>query len=188
LLTFLFKYCRSYSGGNTKWVENSTLGMFALWRSLEWNWWVPIKVQCIRVPTVKRYYSSEDDRSQPTVASSQHYYLHRDCGNICKTKTRRPTCDEHREERVGKWGWRHSLVRIFSWWPSNPYNDRWYTCACRLSFQNQYRSISGVCFVSNLFLPHINDTLYLPVDAPDNPFPMITVFYADDTNLIKSTV
>ena len=35
---------------------------------------------------------------------------------------------------------------------------------------------------------HIIDLLSIPVDAPEDPFPTITVSYANDTNLIKSTI
>ena len=39
-----------------------------------------------------------------------------------------------------------------------------------------------------LFLLHINDLLSIPVDAPEDPFPTLTIYYADNTYLIKSTV
>ena len=39
-----------------------------------------------------------------------------------------------------------------------------------------------------LFLLHNNDLLSIPVDASGDSFPTLTVSYADDTNLIKSTI
>ena len=46
----------------------------------------------------------------------------------------------------------------------------------------------GSVLAPTLFLLHINDLLSIPVDAPEDPFPTNTVSYADDTNLIKSTI
>ena len=39
-----------------------------------------------------------------------------------------------------------------------------------------------------LFLLYTNDLLFIPVDAPGDPSTTLTVSYADDTNLIKSTI
>ena len=46
----------------------------------------------------------------------------------------------------------------------------------------------GSVLAPTLFLLHINDLLSFPVDAPEDPFPTLTVSYADDTSLIKSTI
>ena len=46
----------------------------------------------------------------------------------------------------------------------------------------------GSVLAPTLFLLHINDLLSIPVDAPEDPFSTLTVTYADDTNLIKSTI
>ena len=46
----------------------------------------------------------------------------------------------------------------------------------------------GSVLAPALFLLHINDLLSIPVGAPKDPFPTLRVSYADDTNLIKSTI